>query len=73
MLRIQNVILRGIRSVNRLVKLLKVFKYMCIHSQGTTTRKKETIYIRTTKHAKKNQARYKRRPTLIGRVDGNQE
>jgi hypothetical protein len=32
----------------------------------TTTRKRETIYIRTTKHTKKKQARYKRRTTLIG-------
>jgi hypothetical protein len=42
-------------------------------SGGTTTRKRETIYIGTTKPTKKNQARYKRRTTLIGRVDDTQE
>jgi hypothetical protein len=43
------------------------------HSQGTTTHKRETIYIKTTKHTKKNQARYKIGTTLIGRVDDTQE
>jgi hypothetical protein len=41
----------------------------CEWNKGTTTRKRETIYIRTIKHTKKNQARYKK----TNKFEGNKK